>query len=130
MMNISDFLNSINQTKKNLMDIDPNCERVYVPFVVNKTLSYIPDSLFVVNILNKMPNLTKKMQYDYLFYSLKKKQRFGKWHKDKIIDSENIKIIKDYYGYSDKKAIEVEKILTQDQINNLKNRLNTGENIK
>jgi hypothetical protein len=127
---ISDFLNSINQTKKNIMDIDPNCERVYIPFVVNKTFSYIPDALFFANILNRMPNLSKKMQYDYFFYSLKKKQRYGKWHKEKTTDTENIKIIKEYYEYSDKKALEVEKILNQDQINRLKDRLNTGGNIK
>jgi hypothetical protein len=129
-MEIFDFLNSINDNKKNLMNVDPGCERVYVPYIINKSLSYFPDTLFEANMMNFYNNISKKMQYDYYLLNIRKKKRFSKWHKEKTTDSDDISIIKQYYGYSDKKAVEASKILTKEQINHLKNALNTGGNIK
>jgi len=83
-MNLGDFLKSINSTKKNLMDNDPNSEKFYVPFVVNKSLSYFSECLFHVNFMNKFHDLPKKMQYDYYFYTIKKKNRFAKWVKEEV----------------------------------------------
>jgi hypothetical protein len=129
-MEIFDFLNSINDNKKNLMNVDPGCERIYVPYIINKSLSYFPDTLFEANMMNFYNNISKKMQYDYYLLNIRKKKRFSKWHKEKTTDSDDISIIKQYYGYSDKKAVEASKILTKEQINHLKNALNTGGNIK
>ena len=129
-MEIFDFLNSINDNKKNIMNVDPGCERVYVPYIINKSLSYFPDTLFEANMMNFYNNISKKMQYDYYLLNIRKKKRFSKWHKEKTTDSDDISIIKQYYGYSDKKAVEASKILTKEQINHLKNALNTGGNIK
>lgn len=129
-MEIFDFLNSINDNKKNLMSVDPGCERIYVPYIINKSLSYFPDTLFEANMMNFYNNISKKMQYDYYLLNIRKKKRFSKWHKEKTTDSDDISIIKQYYGYSDKKAVEASKILTKEQINHLKNALNTGGNIK
>jgi hypothetical protein len=129
-MEIFDFLNSINDNKKNLMNVDPGCERIYVPYIINKSLSYFPDTLFEANMMNFYNNISKKMQYDYYLLNIRKKKRFSKWHKEKTTDSDDISIIKQYYGYSDKKAVEASKILTKEQINHLKNELNTGGNIK
>lgn len=129
-MDTFDFLNTINDTKKNLMNIDPGCERIYVPFVINKSLSYFPETLFESNMMNFYNNLSKKMQYDYYLLKLSKKKRFCKWHKDKTTNIEEIQIIKAYYGYSDKKAIEASKILSKNEIETLKKLLNTDGNIK
>jgi hypothetical protein len=129
-MEIFDFLNSINDNKKNLMNVDPGCERIYVPYIINKSLSYFPDTLFEANMMNFYNNISKKMQYDYYLLNIRKKKRFSKWHKEKTTDSDDISIIKQYYGYSDKKAVEASKILTKEQINHLKKALNTGGNIK
>ena len=129
-MEIFDFLNSINDNKKNLMNVDPGCERVYVPYIINKSLSYFPDTLFEANMMNFYNNISKKMQYDYYLLNIRKKKRFSKWHKEKTTDSDDISIIKQYYGYSDKKAVEASKILTKEQINHLKKALNTGGNNK
>jgi hypothetical protein len=81
-------------------------------------------------MMNFYNNISKKMQYDYYLLNIRKKKRFSKWHKEKTTDSDDISIIKQYYGYSDKKAVEASKILTKEQINHLKKALNTGGNIK
>jgi hypothetical protein len=66
------------------------------------------------------------MQYDYYLYGLSKNKRFSKWIKPE--ESDNLSIIKEYYGYSDKKAREVLLILSENQIKILKNKLNKGQN--
>jgi hypothetical protein len=102
---LSDILNSINQTKENLFTSDPRIEKEYVPFVINKCFSYFPDTVFYANRMNQVSGLDKKMQYDYLLSSISKKKRFSKWIKPE--ENKDIEVIKEVYGYSDKRAREV-----------------------
>lgn len=121
-MDLSDFFNSINKTKKNIIE-DDRSEKAYVPFVVNKSLSYHKDCIFHVNLMNMNPLLDRKMQYEYLLYALPKASRYGKWHK---ADGERIEPIMAFYGYSRSKAMEVAAILTDKQLDSIKEALNTG----
>lgn len=123
-MNLSDFLTSINSSKENLVEKDPICEKEYIPFVVNKCLSYFPDTIFYANQINVRPGLDKKMQYDYLRLSVSKRKRFSKWFKEEKND--NIKLIQEYYGYSYRRAKEVLECLTDDNIRTIKDSLKTG----
>jgi len=123
-VNLSDFLTSINSSKENLMEKDPLCEKEYIPFVVNKCLSYFPDTIFYANQINVRPGLDKKMQYDYLRLSVSKRKRFSKWFKEEKND--NIKLIQEYYGYSYRRAKEVLECLTDDNIRTIKDSLKTG----
>ena len=123
-MNLSDFLTSINSSKENLVEKEPLCEKEYIPFVVNKCLSYFPDTIFYANQINVRPGLDKKMQYDYLRLSVSKRKRFSKWYKEEKND--NIKLIQEYYGYSYRRAKEVLDCLTDDNIKTIKDSLKTG----
>ena len=104
-----DLINSINHTKENLLSKDPKLEKDYVPFVVNKCFSYFPETVFYANRMNMHSFLDKKMQYDYYMHSVSKKKRFSKWVKPE--NDEKIDIIKEVYGYSDKKAREVSDLI-------------------
>lgn len=121
-MTLGDFLKSINSTKKNLMDQDPECEKFYIPYVVNKSFSYFSECLFHANFMNKFHELPKKMQYDYYFYTFKKKNRFSKWVKEEN-DSQDITDIMEYYGYSRSKAKEVLGLFTQDEMKYIREQL-------
>lgn len=111
---LSDFLNSINQTKENLLQKDTKLEKEYVPFVINKCFSYFPDTIFYANRMNALPHLDKKMQYDYLIHSISKRKRFSKWVKTE--ENKDIDAVKEVFGYSDKKAQEVLDLLPIDKI--------------
>jgi hypothetical protein len=123
-VNLSDFLTSINSSKEDLVEKEPLCEKEYIPFVVNKCLSYFPDTIFYANQINVRPGLDKKMQYDYLRLSVSKRKRFSKWFKEEKND--NIKLIQEYYGYSYRRAKEVLECLTDDNIKTIKDSLKTG----
>jgi hypothetical protein len=76
------------------------------------------------NEMNKYPQLDKDMQYSFFLNTLRKKKRFSPWlRKDKVQD---IECVKQYYGYSNEKASQALKILTQEQLNFIKKRLDVG----
>jgi len=121
---LKDWLNSINQTKTNIMDEDPQSKKDYPPYIVNKCLSGHLDCLLYANEMNMNHSLDKKLQYDFLINTLRTKKRFSPWiHKDKIKD---LDVVKSYYKYSNEKAEQALKILRQDQLNFIKQKLETG----
>lgn len=122
-MNLSEYLNSINFSKKNLME-DPDSEKSYAPYVINRCLSYFPDTLFHSNEMNRLNFLDKKVQYGYYLGSIRPRKRFSKWLKKE--ENDDIDLIKSYFGYSDKRAREALKILTPEQIKNIKKEMDIG----
>ena len=122
-MELKDWLNSINTTKENFME-DPSSIKDYPPYIINKCLSGHIDSVLFANEMNMNHHLDKDMQYFFYLNSLRKRKRFSPWlRKDKIKDLE---CIKQYYGYSNEKASQALKILTKEQINFIKKRLDIG----
>jgi hypothetical protein len=124
MIELKDWLNSINFSKNNLMEEDPSLKKEYAPYIINRCLSGHIDCVLFVNEMNKYSNLDKDMQYSFLLNTLRKKKRFSPWlRKDSVKDLE---CVKQYYGYSNEKASQALKILRNDQINWIKQRLDTG----
>ena len=119
-MELKDWLNSINFTKEDLSeDI-----KEYPSYIINKCLSGQIDSVLFANEMNMNHHLDKDMQYSFYLNSLRKRKRFSPWlRKDKIKDLE---CVKQYYGYSNEKASQALKILTKEQINFIKKRLDIG----
>ena len=120
---LKDWLNSINFTKENLME-DPSVKKDYAPFIINRCLSGHIDCILFANEMNKYHFLYKDIQYSFYLNSLRKKKRFSPWlRKDKVTDLE---CVKKYYGYSNEKASQALKILSKEQINFIKQRLEIG----
>lgn len=121
---LKDWLNSINQTKQNIMDEDPSSKKDYTPYIINRCLSGHIDCLMYSNEMNKYHSLDKKLQYDFFINTLRPKKRFSPWlKKDKIKDLE---VVKSYYKYSNEKAKQALKILSTQQLNFIKSKLETG----
>ena len=99
-------------------------ESDYKQRVINKGLSYFIDSILYVNEVNQRHYLTNKQHYDYLFNSLRKKKRFSKWHKKTPVD--NVDLVMQSYKYSQTKAEEAIKLLSDAQIDELRDRLEQG----
>ena len=124
-MKLTNYLNAINYTKEALLDTDDeSVEKNYVPYVVNRCLSYFPDTILHTNLLNQLPNTDKKMQFDFLRTAIRKKKRFSKWLKNENPD--NLELVKEYFGYSNRKAYEALEILSDDDISKIKQLMSTG----
>ena len=123
-MELKDWLNSINFTKENLIRDDPSLSKDYPPFIINRCLSGHIDCVMYANEMNIHNHLDKDMQYSFYLNSLRKRKRFSPWlRKDKVKDLE---CVKQYYGYSNEKASQALKILNKEQLDFIKQRLETG----
>ena len=122
-MNPFDFLNAINQTKKDIM-VDDLTEKAYNGFMVNRGLSYFPDTVLLANEMNIRHHVDSRLQFDFLINTIRSKKRFSKWVKPDAIEA--IDAIKEYYGYSNEKARQVLKVLTKNQIDELKLKVYKG----
>ena len=117
---LKDWLNSVNFTKEDLSeDI-----KSYPPYIINRCLSGHIDCIMYANEMNMHHQLDKDMQYSFYLNTLRKRKRFSPWiRKDKITDLE---CVKQYYGYSNEKALQALKILTKEQLTFIKQRLDIG----
>ena len=123
-MELKDWLNSINFNKENLIKEDPDIVKQYPPFIVNKCLAGHIDTVLFANEMNKYHHLDKDMQYSFLLNSLRKKKRFSPWIRKEKID--DLDAIKQYYGYSNEKSKEALRILSKEQINFIKSKIEKG----
>lgn len=119
---LKDWLNSINTTKKNLLDEDPTLK--YPAFIINRCMSGHIDTILLANEMNVQNHLDPKLQYDFFINIVRPKKRFAPWlRKDKL---NSLELVKEYYGYSDEKARVALKILTDEQLNYIANRMDRG----
>ena len=129
-MNPFEFLNSINHSKKDMFDVTESdrsleeLERGYSSYHINRSLSYFSDTVDAANIINRYHHLDNKLQYHFLLNIIRKKRRFSKWIKaDPISD---IEVVKQYYGYSNTKAKQALSLLSPDQINIIRQKVDQG----
>ena len=126
MYQLKDYLYSINQSKKNILDDDPDAARKYPAFVINKCLSSFTDTVWYANEMNKNSHLPNKMQYDFFLNSVKPRKRFSPWARKDSIDY--LDVVKEYYGYNDDKALQALRILTKNQLDKITYLLRKGGN--
>ena len=125
MYELKDYLKAVNHTKERLLDNeDEEWERKYPPFIVNKCVAPFPDTVMLVNEINQLPHLDKKLQFDFLINSLRPRKRYTPWMK--AMKLENLEYVKEYYGYNNEKAKAALDILTDDQISAIKRKLYKG----
>ena len=122
-MNPFDYLNAINATKEDVM-VDDVAESKYNAFLINRGLSYFVDTVLYANEMNLHNHIDKRMQFDFLQSSIRKRKRFSKWAKaEKVTDLE---VVKEYYGYSNEKAKAILPLLNDEQLDQLKLKLDKG----
>lgn len=119
-----DFVNAINFGKQDLFE-DPQAEKDYVPFLINRALSYFPDTVLYANAMNVNNTAPKQWQFDFLRNSISKRKRFSKWAK-KDSHSADVAAVSEFYKYSLEKASEVISLLSDSQLEFIKQQMDKG----
>lgn len=126
-MNPFDFLNSINYSKKDLMEEDNesrDIERGYNGFLINRSLSYFADTVSFANIINRYHHLDNKLQFHFLINIVRKRKRFSKWSKPDVLS--DLEVVKEYYGYNNQNAKNALSLLSPDQLTIIKKKVSKG----
>lgn len=126
-MNAFDYVNSISHNKTNMMkgtDNDELAEKTYQPYLTNKAFSQYVDTILYANEMNIRHNIDNKLQYDYFLNSIRAQKRFSKWAKKN--ESDDIDVIKEYFKYSYSKAYQALSILSTEDLNIIRKKLEKG----
>ena len=126
-MSIWDFVKDINGDKKDLITNSSNpelTEKDYIPWIINKTFSYFSDTIWYANEMNKHADLSNRMQYDYFLHSINKGNRFAEQFKKTT--SDDVQLIAKYFNYNIKRAEETLRILTVEQLQEIKDKIRIG----
>jgi len=126
-MNAFDYVNSISHNKTNMMkgtDNDELAEKMYQPYLTNKAFSQYVDTILYANEMNIRHNIDNKLQYDYFLNSIRAQKRFSKWAKKN--ESDDIDVIKEYFKYSYSKAYQALSILSTEDLNIIRKKLEKG----
>jgi len=121
-----DCLNSINEGSRG-KDIfaDPSVEeKAYVPFMVNRGLSFFNDTILLANEMNRRASIPVKAQYHFLRMAIRPRKRFSKWLKNE--ESDDLELIKKAYGYSSEKARQVLSLFTPTALTELRQHHDVG----
>lgn len=122
-MNPFDIAKNINKKEERLQDAKAEG---YNAFMLNRIFSNTKDTALFANEMNMAWGLPAQLQYDFYYYGLTKKNRFGKWNKNTLEKEEAILLIKEYFNYSTLKAREVLPVLTSDDLAQIKSELKKG----
>ena len=122
-MNPFEYLNAINDTKKDIM-IDDLAEKQYNGFMVNRGLSYFQDTVLMANEMNANHHIDNRLQFQFFINIIRKRKRFSKWFKPET--ETDVEVIKEYYGYSNDKARQVLRLFSKKQIEELKEKVYKG----
>ena len=68
--------------------------------------------------------MDSRLQFDFLINIVRKRNRFSKWNKSN--EGENLKVVKEYYGYSNEKARDVLPLLSNEHLKTIRGRIFHG----
>ena len=86
----------------------------FSPFLCMWSLSNNLDTCLLGNEMNIHPNLPPEAQYDFLYGTVRKGKRYGRWHKSE--EHPHLELVMNHFKYSKQKALEALSVLTQSDI--------------
>jgi hypothetical protein len=82
------------------------------------------DTIMYANEMNQYQGLDKKLQYDFFINIVRPRKRFSPWGKKQKV--KDLELVKQYYGYSTEKALQALRILSPEQLEIIRDKLNKG----
>ena len=119
-----EIIPSITIHKKNVFETEEDY-KTYVPYIVNKALSAHMDCILQANEMNMKSFLSQKTQYTYYINSIRGyKRKYQEWLKRE--KGEDLDLIKEYYSVSYDKAKTMRRLLSDEQMKQIKSHLYKG----
>lgn len=125
---IFDYLNDISQKKDYILD--PNDSKNYNPFMINRGLGQHLDTILLADEMNKRCSVSKLMHYDFLFYAVDAKKRYGKWAKQDTTDLDLLSYLQSKYAINKEHALEYLEMLDKTEVKKLKTEAETKGGIQ
>ena len=119
-----DFVNAFMEGK-NLFDQEGTDEKAYVPFLINRALSYNINTLFYADELNYYHRIPPRTQAKYLNSSIKRSPRkYVSWAKPDKTD--DVLLVSEYYEMSLPKARQALSVMSDKDIQSIRDQMKKG----
>lgn len=123
-LDLGSFLTAINKSKMNPWDTRPlEAEATYHPYIVNRLLSLHKDAIGLVNELN-IRRLDRRHHFEVLLHGLPARSRFAKFPTPER--EERVANLKRALSINEKRARELESLLTDEQHDQIAKELEEG----
>ncbi len=119
------YVNSINEKDK-YIDINDAGSPKYLAFLINKSLCNHRDTVLYANVMNINYGLDNKLQYDFLYHGIRQKRRIFKNRKTEKSSDDSFTLVQSYYGFNNKKTYEALNVLTHEQIEVIRRKMDKG----
>lgn len=119
-----DFVEAVSFTKEDIIRDGDAEERDYNAFIINRSLSYFPNSVFDAQEMNREYMLDPIMQFDYLRLSLRKRKRMSPWAKK--INTDDINTVSQAFNMNINKSREALRALSDQELIDIRSSLNRG----
>ena len=113
-----EFVKAINQ-KTVLEDLTG-----YVPFLTNGAFAMHMDTILLAEEMNQAHCLSPELQYDFYYHAVRKGKRFG--FPKKPEKPADLELVQEYYGYSYQKALSALELLTPEQLDEIRQKMDKG----
>lgn len=129
-MTLFDILTEITTGKKDITD-DPAFEKTYSQYMINRFLAMYRGTLEMSNLLTGLEDISNKNHFLLLMKTLPKKKIWFSYKKKEFTPNKtSVNIISDYFRVSKKDAIDILKLLSPEQLNNIESRFGGKYNAK
>lgn len=118
------YLDALSYSKNRSVLDEPQFQKEYVPFIINRALSYHQDSVLAANAMNERPWLDTALQFQFLLNILVRRKRFSKWIKATVPN--DVRLVAEYYGCSSRHAKDLVALHTDEQMKIIRSRLDKG----
>lgn len=118
------YLDALSHSKNRAVLDEPQFAKEYVPFVINRALSYHQDAVLAANVMNERPWLDAALQFQFLLNTLAARKRFSKWLKNTVPN--DVRIVAEYYGCSLRHARDIVGLHSVEQMKIIRSRLEKG----
>jgi hypothetical protein len=129
MPQLGEWLDNLWTSKTDLIKEDPNNLGDYTPYLINRAMSYFPETIQIAQHMNTLSLLPPEVHYR-LWHSLlpKGNKRYARWGKKLIPD--NLKLVQDYFGCNNIRAREYLDMLSEDDIHSIQQEMELGGTTK
>jgi hypothetical protein len=126
-LGVFDFITAVSDSKEDLIrksDSPEAAEKLFNPYMTNRALSYHISSIYEANMMNESHYLDKRLQFDFLLHSVRREKRFSKWFKPEA--NESLELISKHYNCNLRKAQEILSVLSESQVESIRQWHYTG----
>jgi len=127
-MELFDYLSGITEKKIPFDSKNDDMVKGYNPYIINRFISMCESFIMLANEINKYPDLSKEIHYNFYLSSLPQRKQYFKYiKKEKDLTDEDVNYVANYFNVTAKEAKEHIRVLDKKSIETIIRKYKYGQ---